>query len=150
MFNTFVATVTTVVLTVTDIRLEDTLGRVGAITLEVTLLAVNLATRVWFIAGVLTVRRAVTIPALGNTDASALALELLLRVALVGWDGGTTQLVARVLAIRDAVTLVRLVNTLLQVSALELLGRAGNGRAAAFVSVVKAVIVSVTDPRLKL
>ena len=137
-------------MTVTDIRLEDTLGRVGAITLEVTLLAVNLAACVWFIAGVLTVRRAVTIPALGNTDAGALALELLLRVALVGRDGGTTQLVARVLAIRDAVTLVRLVNTLLQVSALELLGRAGNGRAAAFVSVVKAVIVSVTDPRLKL
>ena len=90
MLNTFVATVTAVVLTVTDIRLEDTLGRVGAITLEVTLLAVDLAACVRFIAGVLTVRRAVTIPALGNTDAGALALELLLRVALVGRDGGTT------------------------------------------------------------
>ena len=94
MLNTFVATVTAVVLSVTDIRLEDALGRVGAITLEVTLLAVNLAARVWFIAGVLTVRCAVTIPALGNTNAGALALELLLCVALVGWNGWTTKLVA--------------------------------------------------------
>ena len=93
MLNTFVATVTAVVLTVTDIRLENTLGRVGAITLEVTLLAVNLAACVRFIAGVLTVRRAVTIPALGNTDAGALALELFLCVTLVGRNGRAAKLV---------------------------------------------------------
>ena len=149
MFNTFIASVTAVVLTVTDIRLEDALGRVGAITLEVTLLAVNLAACVRFIAGVLTVRRAVTIPALGNTNAGALALELLLRVALVGRDGGTTKLVTRVLAIRDAVTLVRLVDALLQVAALELGGGAGDGRAALLVRVVEAVVVSVAAPALR-
>ena len=93
MFNTFVATVTAVVLTVTDIRLEDALGRVGAITLEVTLLAVNLATSVRFITGVFTVRCAITVPALWNTDAGALALELLLSVTLVGRNGWTSKLV---------------------------------------------------------
>ena len=150
MLNTLVAAVTTVILAVADVGLENTFCRVGVVTLEITLLAVDLAASVRFITGVLTVWCAIAVPTLGNTDAGALALELLLCVALVGWDGGTTQLVARVLAIRDAVTLVRLVNTLLQVSALELLCRASNGGAAAFVSVVKAVIVSVTDPRLKL
>ena len=94
MLNTFVATVTAVVLTVTDIRLEDTLGRVGAITLEVTLLAVDLAASVRFITGVLTVWCAIAVPTLGHTDAGALALELLLCVALVGWNGWTTKLVA--------------------------------------------------------
>ena len=93
VLNTFVAAITTVVLTVADVRLENAFGRVGAVTLEVTLLAVNLATSVRFITGVFTVRGAITVPALWNTDAGALALELLLSVTLVGRNGWTSKLV---------------------------------------------------------
>ena len=93
VLNTLVTAVATVILTVADIRLENAFGRVGAVTLEVTLLAVNLATSVRFITGVFTVRCAITVPALWNTDAGALALELLLSVTLVGRNGWTSKLV---------------------------------------------------------
>ena len=149
MLHTLVAAVTTVILTVADVRLENTLRRVGAVTLEVTLLAVDLATSVRLVTGVLTVGCAVTVPALWNTDAGSLALELLLGVTLVGRNGRAAQLVTRVLAIRDAVTLVRLVNTLLQVAALELLSRAGDGGTSTLVCVVEAVIIPIADPGLK-
>ena len=93
VLNTLVTVVATVILTVADVRLENALGRVGAVTLEVTLLAVNLATSIWLITGVFTVRCAITVPALWNTDAGALALELLLSVTLVGRNGWTSKLV---------------------------------------------------------
>ena len=93
MFHTLVTAVTTVVLTIADVRLENTLCRVGAVALEVTLLAVNLAASVRFITGVLTVGCAITVPALWNTDAGALALELFLCVTLVGRNGWAAKLV---------------------------------------------------------
>ena len=87
MLHTLVAAVTTVILAIADVGLENTFCRVGVVTLEVTLLAVNLATSVRLVTGVLTVGCAVTVPALWNTDAGALTLELLLSVTLVGRNG---------------------------------------------------------------
>ena len=97
---------------------------------------------------VLAVRRAVTIPQLGHTDAALLALELRLSIALIRSQDRAALLVTAVVTVGDAVTLVTLMNALLQIAALELAARAGDGRAALLVSVVEAVVVAVAPPGL--
>ena len=87
VLDALVTSISTVVLTVTDIGLEDTLGHVGSVALEVSGLAVNFATGVGLITGILTVRGTVAV-------ACTLALELLFLVALVWRDGGAAELIA--------------------------------------------------------
>ena len=141
-----VAPVAAVVLAVADVGVEHALV-VGA--LEVVAGTVDGAAGAGLVAAVLAVGGAVAVPALGHADPALLALELGLRVALVGRQHGAALLVAAVVTVRDAVTLVRLVDALLQVAALELGGGAGDGRAALLVRVVEAVVVAVAAPALR-
>lgn len=77
------------------------------------------------------------------------AIELFLFVTLIGSQRRATDLVTAVVAIRNAVALVRLVDALLAVAAFQLLGGTGDGRTTFLVFVVKTVIVTVADPRLR-
>ena len=145
LFQQLVAPVTSVVLSVADVRLEDALV---VVTLEVSLLAPDGPAGVGLVALILAVRSSITVPAFGHANAALLALELRVLVALVGSEDGTALLVTAVVTVRNAVTLVALVYTLLQVGTFELGGGAGDWRTAGLVRVVEAVIVTVTVPGL--
>lgn len=140
-----ITTVTAVILTITDERSEHALV---VVTLEVVAGAAHCAAGVGFITPILTVWSAITIPQLGHTDAALLTLELRLSVTLIRSQDRTSLLITTIVTIGNTVTLVALMNALLQIAALELTARAGYRRAALLVSVVKAVIVAITSPRL--
>ena len=112
-----VTVVTTVILTVTNVRLEHALV---IVTLVVVGRAVHGAAGAGLVALVLAVRGPVTIPALGHADPALLTLELGLGVALVGSQHRTALLVTAIVTVRDAVTFIRLMDTLLQVATFEL------------------------------
>jgi len=141
-----VTVVSTVILSVTNIGFENTLV---IVTLVVVRGTVDGATGGRLITLVLTICRAITIPALGHTDATFLALELRVCVTLVGSQHWAALLVTAIVTVRDAIAFVRLMDTLLQIATLELGGRTGDGRTSLLVSVVKTVIVPVTSPRLR-
>ena len=140
-----VTPVAAVILAVADEGPEHALVVVA---LEVVAGAGDGAAGVGLVAPVLAVRRPVTVPQLGHTDAALLALELGLGVALIWSEDGTSLLITAIITVRNTVTLVRLVDTLLQVAALELAGGASYRRTALLVRVVKAVVVTITPPGL--
>lgn len=88
-FRVLVAAVAAVVLAVAYVSLEDA---VGVAALEVARLAVDLAAASRLVALVVAVGRAVAVPGLGDADARARALELLVGVALVRRQGWTADL----------------------------------------------------------
>ena len=94
MVYTYLALVTSVTAVVHAVANKGAKDALVVLTLEVAPLAVDDAARVGLVTLVLAVGRAIAVPTLGNTDAGALALELLLGVALVGWNGWTPKLVA--------------------------------------------------------
>ena len=140
-----ITAITTVILAITDVRLEHTLV---IVTLEVVGGTVHGATGGGLVTLVLAVSSAITVPTLGYTDATLLTLELGLSVALVGGQHWTPLLITPVITVWDTITLVRLVDTLLQIATLELGGGAGNGWTPTLISVVETIIVSVTSPGL--
>jgi hypothetical protein len=100
---TLIAAITTVILAIAHIRPENTLV---VLTLEVTLLTVDNTAGARLVTLILTVGSAVTVPAFRHADTARLTLELLLRVALVGSNDRTAQLVTTVVTVRYTIALI--------------------------------------------
>ena len=82
-------------------------------------------------------------------NASTALLKVMMFAGCLVWsEDRAAQLIAPVVAVRDTIALVRLVYTLLEIATLELLGGAGDGRAAALVSVVETIVVAIANPGL--
>lgn len=145
MLRALVRVVSTVVLAIAYVCLEDT---VRVVALEEVLGAGDLST-VLLVGVIGTVVGAITVPGNGYTETGGLAAEMLLDVTLIGTHRGATQFIAAIITIRYAIAFVGLLDALPQIGALELIGQATDRWAILLVLLVKAIIIPIADPTLR-
>lgn len=108
VLDALVRSIAAVIFTVANVGFEHALV---VVTLVEVVGTRDLAT-VILVRVIVTVLGAVAAPCNRYADARRLTLEVLLTVALVGGDRGTSELIAAVVAVWDAITLVRLLDAL--------------------------------------
>lgn len=145
MLDTLVGVVTTIVLTVADVRLVHALAVLALVEVVRTRdLAALFLVRV-----ILTIVRPVTMPSHRYANPRTLAPEVLLQITLIRLHRRTTQLITTVVTVRNAIALVSLLNALSQIVTLELVRQTRDRRTVLLVLLVEAIVIPVAHPTLR-